>query len=72
MRFRHDVDHEERWRRLLTGQTVLYRRARRLFGLIPARDRCKNCNAPFTGLGRVLMLLMGRRRYRRNPRFCNY
>ncbi len=63
---------EERWRRILTKESILYRRQRRLFGLLPARHRCKNCNAPFTGIGRFLMVLMGRVPYRRNPRFCNY
>ncbi len=63
---------EERWRQILTSPAFLYQRQRRIFGVMPAEERCKNCNAPFTGLGRVLMLAMGRTRYRRNPRFCNY
>lgn len=61
---------EDTWREILTGESLVLR-ARRIFKIIPAADRCKNCNAPFTGFGRILMLMLGKRRYRRNPRFCN-
>ncbi len=66
---------EEAWRGILTGRHPLYRHwglYRRLQAMIPSRRRCKNCNAPFTGLGRVLMTLTGRGPYSKNPRFCNF
>ena len=47
-------------------------RDRRRFQLIPARHRCKNCNAPLTGFGAVFMRFIGRGRYKRNPRFCEF
>jgi adenylate cyclase len=62
---------EERWRQILTG-TALRRRGRHINGIIPARERCRSCHAPFTGVGRWLLLLWGQRRYSRNPRFCNF
>lgn len=60
----------EGWRRLLTGQDPHMRKGRRLRGMIPAPPRCKMCNAPFGGVGRPLMRLVGRRQSRWNPHFC--
>ena len=59
------------WRGILTGQNTIIRRGRRLFGLIPSSRRCKNCNAPFSGLGSLPMRLIGKWPYSKNPRFCN-
>lgn len=63
---------EEMWREILTAQNPILRGGRRILGMIPASQRCKNCHAPFTGVGSVLMRFAGRARYERNPRFCNF
>ena len=59
------------WRALLSGQ-FSWDRDRRRFKLIPAQHRCKNCNAPLSGIGAVLMRFIGRGQYKRNPRFCDF
>ena len=46
-------------------------RKRRMFDLLPASHRCKNCHAPFDHAGAWLMPLIGHGRYRKNPRFCS-
>jgi len=40
--------------------------------MIPGKQRCKNCNAPFTGIGGMFMRLVGRGQFNRNPRFCDF
>jgi hypothetical protein len=59
------------WRSLLTGSIMFYG-PRRIFRLIPATQRCKNCLAPLQGRGVALMRLLGRGPFQRNPRFCNF
>ena len=46
------------------------RMERNLLKLLPSDPRCKLCNAPFRGLGGVLMRLTGRRPWAKNPNFC--
>ena len=58
------------WRDVLRGTHPGLYRKRRLFNAIPSDPRCKFCNAPFRGVGGALMSLIGRRRYRKNPLFC--
>jgi adenylate cyclase len=41
-----------------------------MFKLIPSEPRCKFCNAPFHGIGGVLMSMIGRKQYSKNPLFC--
>jgi hypothetical protein len=60
------------WRAVITGEHPAWRRGWRFRRLLPARVRCKNCNAPFTGVGGLVMRLTGRGQYNRNPRFCDY
>jgi adenylate cyclase len=44
----------------------------RLFHLLPHDPRCKLCNAPFQGVGGVVVgTLFGRKRSSLNPQFCN-
>ena len=58
------------WRDVLLGiHPGLYRK-RRLFKIIPSEPRCKFCNAPFHGIGGVLMPMIGRKQYSKNPLFC--
>lgn len=48
------------------------KRLRRLFRMLPRDPRCKFCNAPFRGIGGVLMRsVFGKQRSDLNPRFCN-
>jgi hypothetical protein len=63
---------EDRWRGMLTGRIPFYRQYRRVLGVIPSRNRCKNCNAPFNGPGGLMMRLMAHGQYHKNPRFCNW
>ena len=67
-----DSEREEMWRRILTGEDPRFRQGRRWRRMIPSRERCKNCHSPFAGVGGWLMRRLGRGRYDRNPRFCDY
>lgn len=66
------ADNTDLWRSILTGENPRFRRGRRVRKLIPAAERCKNCHAPFSGIGGLAMRITGRGRYDRNPRFCHY
>jgi len=61
---------EEEWYRRLTEGESVDRIGRHIMGLIPANPRCKVCNAPFKGIGGVLMRAMGYAQSRYNPRYC--
>ncbi len=63
---------EKKWRDMLSGAIPFYRRYRRVLGVIPSRHRCKNCNAPFEGLGGLVMRIFAHGPYNKNPRFCNW
>lgn len=63
---------EAMWRAVIAGENPIWRSGWRLRRMIPAEQRCKNCNAPFTGVGGLLMRLVGRGQYHRNPRFCDF
>src|SRR2546428_9415515 len=65
-------DAEEMWRAELTGKSPRLRHLRRWLKLLPSEPRCKLCNAPFHGIGRLVAALLGRQPSRKNPRFCNY
>ena len=62
---------EEIWQTLLSGQ-FSWESDRRKYQLLPAKKRCKNCNAPFDGPVAWLARRDGRAQCKRNPRFCNY
>ncbi len=62
---------EQIWKDLMGGQFD-WQNDRKRFGLLPAKHRCKNCNAPFDGVGAPLARLSGHGRFRKNPRFCDY
>jgi adenylate cyclase len=58
------------WRDVLLGiHPGLYRR-RRIYKFLPSEPRCKLCNAPFHGIGGLLMPMIGRGQYNKNPLFC--
>jgi hypothetical protein len=60
------------WYAALNGDVEVLRKGRRFRQLLPGRDRCKNCAAPFDGFAGLLMRLRGRGRYDRNPKFCHF
>ncbi len=62
---------EGAWRALLNGEFT-WETDRRRYALFPAKHRCKNCNAPFDGIGRWVARLAGRAQFSHNPRFCNF
>ena len=61
---------EEEWRLALTEGEIIPMHLHHLFGLLPANPRCKMCNAPFKGVGGVVMRMIGRPQSKRNPRYC--
>ena len=65
---------EEIWSAFLTGPMLgkVIRNRRRLLRMLPADQRCKNCNAPFDHAAAWLMPLIGHGRYKKNPRFCRF
>lgn len=62
---------DEQWRRFITGENPAWAWQQKILGRLPGRHRCKNCQAPFTGVSGFAMRLIGKGRYGRNPRFCN-
>jgi adenylate cyclase len=62
---------EEEWRAYFTGQHPTMLRERRIFRAFPKDPRCKLCNAPFAGVGGVLMKVIGKARSAKNPNYCN-
>lgn len=64
---------EELWRTFLTtGEYEQERRQRQFFRLLPGYPRCKNCYAPFGGLGSaVVRVLYDKHPSSMNPRLCN-
>jgi adenylate cyclase len=67
----HMSTNDDLWRSMLTEQNSPLRRNRRMMRLLPASDRCKLCNMPFTGVGAAVVRLRGARQAKMNPRFCN-
>ena len=62
---------QEIWHALLNGE-FSWDKDRRRFMRLPAKHRCKNCYAPFDGIGAIYARRVGRLQYERNPRFCTY
>lgn len=65
---------EAQWRQFLAkGEVQSERRLRHLFALLPAEPRCKTCNAPFRGIGALIVrAFFGKRPSKLNPRLCNF
>jgi adenylate cyclase len=68
-----DPEVEELWRSFLeTGEITRERRMRTIFRMLPRDPRCKNCNAPFSGIGATLVkAIYGKQPSKMNPRLCN-
>lgn len=65
---------EDVWRRYLTtGDFGKERRQRRFFRLLPGAPRCKNCYAPFQGMGSAIVRFFYRKEPSKlNPQLCNF
>jgi adenylate cyclase len=60
------------WFWFTTNAFAVDKRLRHILRLLPRDPRCKFCNAPFQGLGGMLVrMLFGKRRSDLNPRYCN-
>src|SRR5574341_855422 len=56
----------------MTDAFAVEKRKKHWFALLPRNPRCKFCNAPFEGIGSlILRALYGKKRSDLNPRFCN-
>jgi adenylate cyclase len=62
---------EEFWRDFLMRGDPRERRIRRIMQRIPSGPRCHACAAPFAGIGRQVIRLVGKRPSGRNPNLCN-
>jgi adenylate cyclase len=60
------------WEWFTTSAFSVDKRLRRIFRMLPHDPRCKFCNAPFAGVGGIIVRgLFGKQRSLLNPRFCN-
>ena len=60
------------WFWFTTSAFSVDKRLRQIFRMLPRDPRCKFCNAPFRGVGGLMMrALFGKQRSDLNPRFCN-
>ena len=60
------------WFWFTTNAFAVDKRLRHILRVLPRDPRCKFCNAPFQGIGAVLVkVLFGKRRSDLNPRYCN-
>ncbi|MCI0582255.1 MAG: adenylate/guanylate cyclase domain-containing protein [Chloroflexi bacterium] len=62
---------EEFWRDFLLHGDPRERRLRKIFQRIPASPRCHACAAPFGGIGRQVIRLIGKRPSERSRNLCN-
>lgn len=64
---------EKAWRTyLIEGESGPDSRRRGLFRLLPGNPRCKNCYAPFKGIGGgVVRIVYGKQPSNLNPQLCN-
>lgn len=67
------INTEQMWREWFTTSAFeTEKRLFRRFRILPHDPRCKFCNAPFEGIGGVLVrAVYGKKRSSLNPRFCN-
>jgi adenylate cyclase len=63
-------NNDEMWRNLLTGTDPGLVKFQNFMKRLPHGPRCKLCNAPFAGVGRVLVSPFGFRRWAANPALC--
>ena len=57
---------------LTTGEFEKETRQRKFFRMLPGHPRCKNCYAPFQGIGsRIVHMMYGKGPSKLNPQLCN-
>jgi adenylate cyclase len=56
---------------MLTGDHPQMKSGRRFWAHVPARERCKMCNAPYTGVGGIISQVRGRGPGNWHPRLCH-
>ena len=61
----------EAWRAILLGTDKAMLRIRKVWGVVPSDPRCKFCNSPFHGPGRILTALIMHGQSNQNPLLCN-
>lgn len=61
----------EAWRLMLTGTHPQMRSGRTFWGRVPAKHRCKMCNAPYDGVGGYVSKVRGRGPSNWHPRICH-
>src|SRR4029079_107751 len=61
---------EDFWRDFLTHGDPRERRNRAIYRHIPSNPRCRLCAAPFGGVGRPLMRVLGKQPAQNNPNLC--
>jgi adenylate cyclase len=60
------------WFWFTTNAFAVDKRLRHILRLLPRDPRCKFCNAPFRGIGAIIVrALFGKQQSALNPRFCN-
>ncbi|HEX5809705.1 MAG TPA: adenylate/guanylate cyclase domain-containing protein [Anaerolineales bacterium] len=60
------------WFWFTTNAFAVDKRLRHVLRALPHDPRCKFCNAPFQGIGAVIVrILFGKQRSALNPRYCN-
>jgi adenylate cyclase len=60
------------WFWFTTNAFAVDKRLRHILRVLPRDPRCKFCNAPFQGIGGILVrMLFGKQRSTLNPRYCN-
>lgn len=62
---------EEFWRQFLLHGDPRERRNHRIFRHIPSNPRCRLCAAPFAGVGRPIMRIIGKQPADNNPNLCS-
>jgi adenylate cyclase len=63
---------EEMWEQMLMGNYPRLHSMRRMWGALPSPPRCKLCNAPFKGVGGVLMRAIAYGPSPLNRRLCKW
>ena len=64
------AQHEEAWRKILTGDLGALGPMRSILGRIPAEPRCKLCAAPFGNPGNLFLRFLGFGPSKLNRRLC--
>jgi len=66
------LSNDEWWYSILTGENPAFplRQFRTVLGLLPSSPRCTFCNAPYEGVGRPIMRLLGQAPSTLTPHLC--